>query len=369
MTADIKNLRDFTRERLFAPFRLGPNRLANRFVMAPMTRNRANDENAAHALTARYYEQRASAGLIITEGSQISPQGKGYPRTPGIYSTVQIAGWQHVTKAVHGAGGRIFLQLWHVGRISHPSIQPGGLLPVAPSAIAPQGTLYTGATAVPFVTPRALTVTEIAAVVDDYAAAAVNAREAGFDGVEIHAANGYLIDQFLRDGTNHRDDAFGGSIEKRARFLLDIVHAVTAVWGSERVGVRLSPVNPFNDMTDSDPQRSFNYFAAALSPFGLAYLHAIETPNTTFDWSAFRRRYKGIYIANGGYDLSRARTAIDTGHADLVALGALFLANPDLVERLRRGGPLNTPNRATFYGGNERGYTDYPFLGESAIAR
>jgi N-ethylmaleimide reductase len=251
-----------------------------------------------------------------------------------------------------------------VGRITHPSILPGGALPIAPSAIAPKGTVRTNDDKVPFVAPRALEITEIPGVIDEYAVAAQNAREAGFDGVEIHAANGYLIDQFLRDGTNHRSDAYGGPLAHRARFLLEVVDAVGAVWGNERVGVRLSPVNAFNDIADSDPLASFTYFAAALGERNLAYLHAVETQNLPFDWSTFRRSFNGTYIANGGYDVARARAAIDCGDTDLVSFGVPFIANPDVVERFRSGAPLNTPDRATYYGGGERGYTDYPSLAE-----
>jgi N-ethylmaleimide reductase len=351
-------------DRLLAPFQLGPNQLANRLVMAPMTRNRADDRDAPHALTALYYGQRATAGLIVTEATQISPQGKGYPGTPGIHSAAQIEGWRSVAQAVHAKGGRIFLQLWHVGRISHPILQPDGALPVAPSAILPSGTLYAGNTALPFVTPRALAVREISEIVAQYGQAARNARHAGFDGVEIHAGHGYLIDQFLRDGSNHRTDAYGGSIEKRSRFLLEVVQAVATAWTSDRVGVRLSPVNPFNDMSDSAPQAHFAYVARALNGLGLAYLHAAETPDIPFDWPAFRRSYTGTYIANAGYDLAKAQAAVSDGHADLVAFGAPFLANPDLVDRFRLGATLNSPVRASFYGGDQRGYTDYPSMSD-----
>jgi N-ethylmaleimide reductase len=347
---------------LFDAFALGPSRLANRLVMAPMTRNRADSSDAPHALNAHYYGQRASAGLIVTEASQILPQGKGYPGTPGIYSPPQITGWRGVTQAVHDKGGTIFLQLWHVGRISHPTVQPDGATPVAPSAIAPAGEAFTGKGMAPFVTPRALSTTEIGEIVRQYAQATRNAREAGFDGVEIHAANGYLIDQFLRDGSNHRSDAYGGSQEKRMRFLLEIVDAVTSAWSADRVGVRLSPVNPFNDMADGDPQTSFGRIAQALSGRSLAYLHAVETPGIPFDWTTFRGSFDGVYIANAGYDLAKARDAVASGHADLVAFGVLFLANPDLPRRLRTGAALNAPDRATFYGGTEKGYTDYPSL-------
>lgn len=346
---------------LFAPIRLGPNLLANRMVMAPMSRNRAAGE-AAHALTAKYYEQRASAGLIVTEASPISPQGRTNRSAPGIYSEAQVAGWRLVTQAVHAKGSRIFLQLWHSGRVSHPSVQPAGALPIAPSAVRPQGSFQTQQGPVPFVAPRALALEEIPAVVAQFAEAAHLARSAGFDGIEVHAANGYLIDQFLRDGTNRRSDSYGGSPERRMRFLLEIVDAVAAAWEGSRVGVRLSPVNAYNDMTDSDPQRTFGEAARALGERKLAFLHVDETSSEPFDWAGFRRSYSGAYIANGGYDRERALAAIASGHADLVSFGVLYLANPDLVERFRKKAPLNRADRATFYGGGERGYTDYPSL-------
>lgn len=347
---------------LFEPFRLGANLLANRIVMAPMSRNRADDDGVATALTALYYRQRASAGLIVTEASPISAGGRAGFGAPGIHNPAQIAGWQIVCEAVHAAGGKIFLQLWHAGRISHPSLQPDRGLPVAPSALAATGTLATGKEKVAFVTPRALTMAEIPGLIACFAQGAENARRAGFDGVEVHAANGYLIDQFLRDGCNHRVDAYGGSRENRARFLLAVVDAVAQAWAADRITVRLSPTSPYNSMSDSDPQRTFGFVAKALSERGLAALHVDETPSVPFDWDAFRRRYRGTYIANAGYDRDRAEAAITKGHADLVSFGVAFLANPDLIERLRIGAALNLPDRATFYGGNERGYTDYPTL-------
>ncbi len=349
--------------RLFEPIRLGANRLANRIVMAPMSRNRADENDVPTALTALYYRQRASAGLVVTEASPISANGRAGFRAPGIYGAAQIAGWQRVCETVHAAGGKIFLQLWHAGRISHPSLQDDGGLPVAPSALAATGMLATGKETVPFVTPRALTTAEIHELVIGFAEAAEKARRAGFDGVEIHAANGYLIDQFLRDGANHRADDYGGSIENRARFLLAVVDAVALTWAADRVSVRLSPTSPYNSMSDSDPQRSFDYVAEVLSNRGLAALHVDETPSIPFDWDAFRRHYRGSYIANAGYDRARAEAAIARAHADLVSFGVAFLANPDLVARLRAGAALNQPDRATFYGGGERGYTNYPTLG------
>ncbi len=354
---------------LFTPFRLGSLELPNRVVMAPMTRNRAGAGCAPGELNAAYYAQRASAGLILTEASQVSPQGVGYPLTPGIHSAEQVAGWRGVTGAVHRAGGRIFLQLWHVGRISHPSLQPGGSLPVAPSAVRPAGEAVTYEGPKPFVTPRALETRELPGIVDQFREGARNAQAAGFDGVEIHAANGYLLDQFLRDGTNRRTDAYGGTAEKRARLLVEVVEAVAGVWGPGRVGVRISPLNAFNDMADADPGATFTTVARALQPFGLAYLHVVEATigadgvvPRPFDYRGLRDAFGGPYMANGAYDRERADRVLAEGRADLVSFGALFLANPDLPARLARGGPFNAPDRASFYGGGAAGYTDYPFL-------
>ncbi len=354
---------------LFSPVQIGPYQLPNRVVMAPMTRNRAGPGEIPTALMATYYAQRVSAGLIVTEGTQITPQGQGYPGTPGIFSPDQIDGWRHVTEAVFVGGGRIFCQLWHVGRVSHPDLQPGGALPVAPSALAPAGQLWTGKGMQPFVTPRALATEEIAGLVEDYRVAAANALAAGFDGVELHAANGYLIDQFLRDGSNRRTDRYGGSIANRVRLLAEVTEALIGEVGAERVGVRLSPTNPFNDMADSNPAALFGHAAEVLAEFGLAYLHVVE-PGPADPIAAgkrpagafFRARWRGPLILNKGYDATRANAAIEDGVADLVAFATLFLANPDLPERLRRGGPFNPPDRPTFYGGGEKGYTDYPAL-------
>jgi len=348
---------------LFTPFELGPITLGNRILMAPMTRNRAGAGDVPHALNAEYYAQRAEAGLIVTEGVQISPQGKGYPGTPGIHSAEQVAGWRLVTDAVHKKGGRIFLQLWHVGRISHPSLQPNGQLPVAPSALKPAGNAMTAGGPVPYVEPRALALDEIPGIVADYRLAAVNAKAAGFDGVEVHGANGYLLDQFLRDSTNQRADAYGGPVENRARLLLEVVEIVSTVFGAARIGVRLSPVNPFNDIRDSDPQATFDYVATQLGGRGLAYLHVYQAGSDPFDWQQMRRAFGGTFVVNGGYDRSKAEAAIESDAADLVAFGSTFLANPDLVQRLQRNAPLNPPNPATFYGGGAEGYTDYPTLG------
>jgi len=355
---------------IFSPLRLGPLQLPNRIVMAPMTRNRAGRGNAPGPLNATYYAQRTSAGLIISEATQISPQGLGYPGTPGIHSPEQVAGWKGVTDAVHAAGGRMFLQLWHVGRISHPLLQPDGALPVAPSAIAPTGQAMTPDGMKPFVTPRALATPEIAGIVEDYRYAARNARAAGFDGVELHGANGYLIDQFLRDGANRRTDRYGGDALNRARFLIEITEAVVGEWGAERVGVRLSPTNPFNDMRDSNPAATFATAVGELNRFGLAYLHVVESaagdPMPTGevpDIRFFRKLWRGALIGNKGYNLERANAAIRDGCADLVSFAVLFLANPDLPIRFRRGGSFNPPDRKTFYGGAAAGYTDYPPIG------
>ncbi len=354
---------------LFSPIQIGACELRNRIVMAPMTRNRAGPGEVPTALMASYYAQRASAGLIITEGTQIAPQGQGYPGTPGIFSPEQVNGWRHVTEEVFVHGGRIFSQLWHVGRVSHPLLQPEGALPVAPSAIAPTGKLWTLQGMKEFVTPRTLETGEIAGLVEDYRVAAANALAAGFDGVELHAANGYLIDQFLRDGSNRRIDRYGGSVANRVRLLLEVVEALIGEAGAARVGVRLSPTNPFNDMADSAPAALFGYAAEQLGAFGLAYLHIIEPGPTEPvgqgerpDGKFFRARWRGPLMLNKGYDLTRANAAIADGVADLVSFATLYLANPDLPARLARGGPFNPPDRATFYGGSEKGYTDYPAL-------
>jgi len=352
---------------LFTPLKVGALELPNRIIMAPMTRNRS-PETIPLSLTATYYGQRAEAGLIITEGSQISTQGIGYPGTPGIHSAEQIDAWKTVTQAVHDKGGRIFLQLWHCGRASHPDFH-GGEAPVAPSAITPAGKTFTYEGMKEFVAPRALSLSDISEIVSDYAKAAENAKQAGFDGVEIHAANGYLIDQFLRDSTNHRNDEYGGSIKNRVRFLLEVTEAVVQIWGNERVGLRLSPLNPFNDIKDSDPQATFHYAVDALNPFNLAYLHVTEmgTENPglagpIFNVKELRDIWQGIYITNGGYDKTKANAALEKNEADAVAFGVPYLANPDLVSRFQQDAKLNIPNEETFYAGEEKGYTDYPTL-------
>ncbi|MFQ5480594.1 MAG: alkene reductase [Thermodesulfobacteriota bacterium] len=354
-------------ENLFTEINLGPYTLANRIFMAPMTRNRA-PANVANELMAGYYAQRASSGLIITEGSQISPQAVGYPATPGIYNEAQVDGWRIVTHAVHDKGGHIFLQLWHTGRVSHPDYH-GGDLPVAPSAIAPRGEAPTYEGMKPYVRPRALLTEEIAGIVEDYAAASEMALAAGFDGVEIHGANGYLLDQFLRDGTNKRNDRYGGSLENRTRLLTEVTAAVADVCGHDRVGVRLSPSGTFNDMSDSEPVVTFTTMAEKLNEFDLAYLHIVDVMADDIRHGAksvplisMREAYNGRLVVCGEYDLERARIVVSEGHADAVAFGRLYIANPDLVERFKRGAPLNEPDLATFYGGGEVGYTDYPAL-------
>jgi len=351
---------------LFSPLQLGPYTLQNRMVMAPMTRNRAGEGAVPTPLVVTYYRQRASAGLIITEGTQISPQGVGYPGTPGIHTDEQVEGWRQVTAAVHAAGGRMFLQLWHVGRISDPSLQPDGALPVAPSAVAAEGLFRTPTGTQAFVVPRALDAAEIPGVVGQFEEGARRALAAGFDGVEIHGANGYLIDQFLRDGSNRRTDAYGGPVEGRARFLFEVTEAVVRVWGADRVGVRVSPLSPFNGMSDSAPQATFGHAAAGLSRFGLAYLHVVAPGSADPDSEAAamvrhpRRRFDGRLMLNGGFDRATGDAVLAGGQADLVSFGSLFLANPDLPRRFELGLPLNAPDRTTFYGGGERGYIDYP---------
>ncbi|WP_333879121.1 alkene reductase [Methylobacter sp.] len=349
---------------LFSPISLGDMALANRIIMAPLTRNRAGDGNVPQDMNVEYYRQRAGAGLIISEGSQISATGVGYPGTPGIHSQAQIEGWKRVTDAVHDRGGRIFIQLWHTGRISHSSLQPGHILPVAPSALKAAGQAMTYQGLLDFETPRALTLDELPDIVAEYATAAQNAKAAGFDGVELHAANGYLLDQFLRDGTNQREDDYGGDVANRMRLLVEVVEQTIVVWGAHRVGVRVSPENSFNDIKDSQPQQTFNAIAKKLSEYPLAYLHVLEGDMVTgerhVDYVELRNCFAGFYMANNGYDLESGDRAIEQGNADLVAYGKLFIANPDLPVRFAKNLSLNTPDQATFYGGDERGYTDYP---------
>lgn len=359
---------------LFSPITLGDLNLKNRVVMAPLTRNRASTGNVPNTMNVEYYRQRASAGLIITEATQISPQGVGYPATPGIHSQEQVAGWRQVTEAVHAQDGKIFLQLWHVGRISHPSLQPDGALPVAPSAIKPQsGQAMTYAGMQDYVTPRALELDEIPGIINDYRVAAENAKAAGFDGVEVHSANGYLLDQFLRDGTNQRTDQYGGSLENRMRLLSEVLTAILEVWPGNRVGVRLSPGGTFNDMHDSNTSKTFAYVIRKLNDFDLAYLHIREPDEIDLRHKGvvvpidfFREIYNGVLMVNGGYDAENGNATIRENTADLIAYGKTFIANPDLPERLRIGAPLNKQDPQTFYGGDEHGYIDYPHLPEVA---
>lgn len=351
---------------LFSPIRVGDLVLANRMVMAPMTRNRADAHGVPTSLMATYYGQRGNAGLVISESAPVSAQAIGYPFTPGLFSSSQTEGWRLVTSAIHARGGLVFAQLQHCGRISHPSLQIEGALPVAPSAIAPKGTAVTPDGMQAFVAPRELSVHEIPGLVEQFREASRFAREAGFDGVEIHAANGYLIDQFLRDGSNQRTDAYGGTPARRVAFLMEVLDAVGEVWPTSRTGVRFSPENRFNDMHDSAPAAHFGFYASELSRRGLAYLHVLEgdmgSGGERMDYRSLRQRFGGTYIANNGYNKERARAVIRNGDADLVAFGTPFLANPDLVARFKDDQPLNPPDSQTFYGGGERGYTDYPTL-------
>jgi len=358
-----------TNKTLFSSFNLGKMHFSNRVAMAPMTRNRAPG-GIPTPLMIEYYTQRANAGLIITEGAQVSEQAIGYPATPGIYSTEQVAGWKQVTDAVHQAGGHIFCQLWHCGRISHPDYHQGEA-PVAPSTIRPAGQAFTYEGLKDFVTPRALTLDELPGIVEQYRHAAAMAMQAGFDGIEIHSANGYLLDQFLRDGSNRRTDQYGGAIENRVRLLIEVTEAVCREIGSDKVGVRISPVNGFNDMHDSDPQSLFKHVAGALSILKPAYLHVVEVSMAgevehAVDMQQIRRRFNGAFIANGSYDKARGNAAIASGAADMVAYGIPYLANPDLVDRFLKDAQLNEPDQATFYGGDAHGYTDYPFLPDTS---
>jgi len=361
---------------LFSPTTLGDIALANRIVMAPLTRDRAVAGQVPSPLAVEYYAQRASAGLIVAEGTQINPLGQGYLDTPGIHSRAQIEGWKRVTDAVHARGGRIVVQLWHVGRISHVSLLPPGEMPVAPSALRARGKTFTANGFEDVSTPRALRLDETPALIDDYRAAARNAIEAGFDGVEVHAANGYLIDQFLRDGSNHRDDAYGGSIENRSRLLAEVVQAIAGEIGAGRTGVRLSPVTPSNDIADSNPQALFERAVERLDAIGgLAFVHVIEGSTggprdvAPFDYAALRAKFRGPWIANNGYDKAMAEAAIARGYADAVAFGRAYIANPDLVERLQLDAPLNEMDSKTLYGGGAEGYTDYPTLAQAQAGR
>ncbi len=360
-----------TQKSLFEPYALGPLTLSNRIVLAPLTRNRAGAGFVPSELAATYYGQRASAGLLIAEATQISQQGQGYQDTPGIYTPAQIDGWRRVTDAVHARGGRMFLQLWHVGRISHVDLQENGAAPVAPSAIAAASKTFVNNSFLPVSEPRAMDLNELPGIVESFRQAAANAIAAGFDGVEIHAANGYLLDQFLKDGANVRTDAYGGSVENRARLTLEIAAAVVKELGAERTGIRISPVSPANGISCSDPQAQFDYLVTELDTLGLVYLHVVEGATggprdvAPFDFDALRRRFRNTWIANNSYDLALAEARLAEGKADLFAFGRPFIANPDLVERLKTGAALASFNPATLYGGGAAGYTDYPALATS----
>ena len=364
--------------KLLSELKLGTLTLKNRIVMAPLTRMRSGQPgNIPQELNATYYAQRASAGLIISEASQISQQGQGYPGTPGIHSQEQVVGWKNVTKAVHDKGGKIFLQLWHVGRISHSSHQPDQKLPVAPSAIAAKnsGTYTAEWKPTEILTPRALEISEIKEIVKDFKQGAINAKEAGFDGVELHMANGYLLDQFLQSGSNQRTDQYGGSIADRVRFPLEVLDAVISVWGKDRVGVRLSPYGTFNDMSDSDPISLFSHILEEFNKRGILFVDMIEpraataggddnindkAPSTS---DLFKNKFNGVFISAGGYTPENAEEALSNNKADAVMFGRWFISNPDLPERIAKQAELTKYDRSTFYGGQEKGYTDYPFLG------
>jgi len=360
---------------LFDPIRVGGLDLANRIVMAPLTRNRAGPGQVPSNLAVEYYRQRASAGLIITEASQISPEGQGYLDTPGIYNANQVAGWRRVTDAVHAQGGRIVVQLWHVGRISHVSLQPNGASPVSSTARRAETKTFTRDGFVPVSTPRALSTAEIPAVVASYRNAAQRALEAGFDGVEVHGANGYLIEQFLRDSINDRPDEYGGAIANRARLLVDVMQAVAGAIGGGRTGLRLSPVTPANDAgQDSDPQALFEYAVAQLAPLRLAFIEVVEGATAgardfaPFDYAALRRRFDGAWMVNNGYKRQMAMEAVASGAADLVSFGRPFISNPDLVRRLHEDASLAPLDPGTLYGGGAKGYIDYPTLDALAVA-
>ncbi|HEX7683661.1 MAG TPA: alkene reductase [Trinickia sp.] len=343
--------------------RIGRYTLRNRLVMAPMTRSRADDTTGVpSALALQYYEQRADAGLIIAEGTFPSPMGKGYVRTPGIHSAAQIEGWTRITEAVHARGGLIFLQLMHTGRISHPSMLPDGATPVAPSAIAAVGQTYTATGLQDFIVPRALDTDEIAAIVDEYRLATRHALQAGFDGVELHAASGYLPEQFLSSGTNQRTDRYGGSLENRARFIVEVLEAMIEEAGSDRVGIKISPEMGFNSVTDAAPQETYQYLVQRVGILQLAYLHLART-GSAFDYRALvRPLFNGALLFGGGLDRDSAASLIASRDADAAVFGSLYLANPDLLQRFVAGAPLNAPERETFYSDGPQGYIDYPVL-------
>ncbi len=352
---------------LFTPLKAGALTLPNRIIMAPLTRCRADAAHVPTAIMADYYAQRASAGLIIAEATMVMEGNSSFWMEPGIYSDAQIKGWRAVTDAVHAKGGKIVLQLWHGGRACHPLLN-GGALPVAPSAIPITGDeVHTPEGKKPYVTPRELRDDEIPGIIAGFKQAAVNAKAAGFDGVEVHAANGYLLDEFLRDGANKRTGPYGGPIENRARLLLEVLTAVSSVWGSDRVGVRISPINSYNSMIDSDPVALTTWLAGKLNDFGLAYLHVMRSDffqaQTGDVLTPARAGFKGVVIGNMGYTADEANRAIADGLLDAVAFGTSFLANPDLPARIQAGAPLNAPNPATFYSPGPAGYTDYPVMG------
>ncbi|GAB3478237.1 alkene reductase [Marinomonas epiphytica] len=357
---------------LFDHLEIGDLLLANRFVMAPMTRARADDQGIPNPNAAQYYAQRASAGLIISEATYISEQAKGAIQTPGIFSLEQISAWRKVTDAVHEQGGKIFCQLWHVGRVGHENILPKGEQPLAPSAIHSQAFTFTHNGFERVSQPKALTKSQITQILDDYKTAALAAQKAGFDGVEIHAANGYLVDQFIRDGANQRQDEYGGSLANRARFLLDVIEAIGQVWPAGRIGVRLTPTSQFNDMSDSDPLKTFSYLYQQLDTLGLAYLHVGESmPGMSEEAEGdqqllrkLRTFWHGVYIVNGGFDAQTSQQVVESGYAQGVSFGRLFIANPDLPERFAKQAELNPPDMDSFYGGDQKGYIDYPFLTE-----
>jgi 2,4-dienoyl-CoA reductase-like NADH-dependent reductase (Old Yellow Enzyme family) len=346
---------------LFDPIQIGDLTLPNRIIMAPLTRARADDVRLPNALMAKYYAERASAGLIISEATSVTPQGVGYAETPGIWSQEQVEGWKIVTEAVHAAGGRIFLQLWHVGRISDPMFLDGAL-PVAPSAIAAQGNVSLVRPPRPFVTPRALGIDEIPGVVAAFRQGAINAKAAGFDGVEIHGANGYLLDQFLQDSTNQRTDAYGGPIENRARLLLEVTDACIEIWGADRVGMHIAPRGDAHTMGDSNPAATFGYVARELGKRKLAFLFARESLGDNRLGPQLKAEFGGPFIANEKFTLESAQEVLAAGEADAIAWGQLFIANPDLPRRFATNAPLNAPVPSTFYARGETGYTDYPSL-------
>jgi 2,4-dienoyl-CoA reductase-like NADH-dependent reductase (Old Yellow Enzyme family) len=352
---------------LFDPIAVGDLHLPSRVIMSPLTRARAGDSRIPNALMAEYYAQRASAGLIISEGVPVSAQGIGYAGVPGIWSKDQVEGWKRVTRAVHAAGGRIVMQLWHVGRISDPSLLDGAL-PVAPSAIAAEGHVSLLRPERPYVTPRALDTEEIAGIVESFRLGAEHAQAAGFDGVELHGANGYLLDQFLQDSANHRTDAYGGSIENRARLMLEATDAAISVWGAGRVGMHLAPRGDAHTMGDSDPAATFAYVARELGKRQIAFLCARERLGPDSLGPMLKKEFGGVYIANEGFDAQSAQAALDDGWADAVAFGKAFLANPDLPERLRAGAALNPVDFGTVYSPDGTGYTDYPTLDQSEAA-